>query len=200
MPSPGLPRLRSRGIDPPAGWHCHYRPGQVKDLSSPRQNPSVFEIMVWAFGNIGSKIVPVFVLVKTLVAGRRQLQQPVILLRADVVVKIIDRIDGVAIAVDLIMTVGACALARASDPADDLPADDALAGFYIYAEHVPVQGSVAVTVVDHHMVTITVTRIAGHLNDAVGGSIDRRPLWSGKVKPGVEFSGLVNGVDPVAKA
>ncbi len=55
--------------------------------------------------------------------------------------------------------------------------------------------------VDDHMVAIPVTRVAGHFYDrTVGGRIDQRPLWRGKVKSGVEFSGFIDRVDPVTEA
>ena len=77
-------------------------------------------------------------LIKTLIARRSQFQQPVVLFRADIVIEIVHGIDGVAIAVDLIMAVGAGAFAGAADPPDHFAANDLLTGLYLYPEHMAV--------------------------------------------------------------
>src|SRR5579859_5165792 len=90
-------------------------------------------------------------------------------------------------------------LAGAAYPADDLPAFDLFPRLDLYPEHMPIQGAIAIAVVDHDVVAIAVTRIAGHFHRSVRRCIDRRALGGGKIEPGVKLGGLVDGVDTISK-
>jgi hypothetical protein len=121
------------------------------------------------------------------------------LFRSDIIIEIIYGVYGIAVAVYFIMAVWACALSGAADPADDLASFNMLSGLDLYPEHMSVEGSIAVAMVDHHMVAIAVARIAGYLYRAVGGGIDRGALGGGEVESCVELGGFINRVYPIAK-
>jgi hypothetical protein len=134
-----------------------------------------------------------------LIAGRCQLQQPVILLWCNVIVEIIHRIHGVAIAVDLIVAVWPGTFAGAAYPADDLPALNLLTGGDFNFHHMAIQRGITIAMVDDDVVAITVAGVAGDFHRAVGRSIDRSPLRGGKVKAGMELRCFIDRIDPIAE-
>ena len=98
------------------------------------------------------------------------------------------------------MAVWARAFAGAADPADDLASFNMLPWLDLYPEHMSIEGAITVAMVDDDVIAIAIACVPGYLYRAVGRGIDRGTLGSGEIESRVELTGLINRVDPIAKA
>ena len=95
--------------------------------------------------------------IKALIAGSRDLQQPVELFRGEVIVKEVNRVEAGAVLMYFIVTVRGGALTGISNPPDDLSAFYPLSALYLDAEHMPVKGFIPIAMVYNYVIAIPIS-------------------------------------------
>ena len=124
-------------------------------------------------------------LVETLVRGSGLFEDPVKLLRSQVIIEKVDGVDGAAVFNHLIVAMGTRRFSGISHPANHLSSFYRLSHPSLDPHHMAIQGFVPIPVVDDHVFPIAVPLVTRYLHSSVGCCIDRSSLWSGKVQTGV---------------
>ena len=61
------------------------------------------------------------------------------------------------------------------------------------------KGGISISIVNHHMISIAISRIAGCFHGAIGRCINRGSLRGGKIESCMELGRFINRVYPVPK-
>ena len=101
-------------------------------------------------------------------------------------------VDGDVADADLVVEVGAGGAAAVADVAQDLAADDGLAGDHGEAGHMTIDGLDAVAVVDDDLTAVAVLHLGGD-DSSVSGGADGNTVGGGDVDAGVELAFTVAG-------
>src|SRR4051794_26885399 len=117
---------------------------------------------------------PAATLIEALIADGGQLYKTIKLFRAQVIIKEINRVYGIAVLADLIVTMRPGAFPGTAHPANHFTSFYGLPRPHFHAYHVAVQGFITVAMVDHHVVAVTSFLLFRDLDTAICSSINRR--------------------------
>src|SRR5689334_3180351 len=99
-------------------------------------------------------------LIKALIAGSRDLQQPVELLRRKVVIEKVNRVEAGSVLMHFVVAMRGGALSGTAYPANNFPAFYLFTILYFDLIHVAVKGFISIAMVDNHVVAIAIGQVA----------------------------------------
>ena len=88
---------------------------------------------------------------------------------------------------------------RISNPADNFSPFDFLPRMNLDFEHMAKKRGVSISIMNHNMISITISGIASRFNSSIGCSINGSALGCSEIQSRMKLGGFINGVNAISK-